>query len=320
MSKENAFVSVIVPVYNVEKYIKECIESILRQTYTNYELLLVNDGSLDSCGSICDAYKKMDPRIKVIHKENGGLSDARNAGLKIAKGDYITFIDSDDVVDIEYLEILVKTAVSMNADIVQGEFTQIKNKLGNKSGLNIKEYTRSHAMSSFLRQQTVKVNAWAKLYKKNVFYNVKYPKGRINEDNLTTYKNIWNANKIVCVPQYIYYYRINQNGIMNSKFSPKRFEILSFKNEIEQYLGEDAKYLKKEIEYCEMRIAVRLINDCIVARMEKQCFHEMQCAKAIVKAYPIDRTICELKYQRLVFLIKINYWFYKNLIYVFRKR
>ena len=114
-------ISVIVPVYKVEEYLDECVESILRQSYSNFELILVDDGSPDRCGEMCDNYKKRDARIEVIHKTNGGLSDARNAGLRVASGEYITFVDSDDAIADNYLEILYKALKKYGVDIVQGE-------------------------------------------------------------------------------------------------------------------------------------------------------------------------------------------------------
>ncbi|MDU2552528.1 MAG: glycosyltransferase family 2 protein, partial [Staphylococcus epidermidis] len=110
-------ISIIVPVYNVENYLKKCVESILSQTFTDFELLLVDDGSTDSSGEMCDELKRLDERIKVIHKENGGLSSARNAGIDVAKGKYLTFVDSDDYIDTHMLEVLYKNMVHEDADL-----------------------------------------------------------------------------------------------------------------------------------------------------------------------------------------------------------
>ena len=137
MDKELPLVSVIVPVYNVQDYLAECINSIIRQNYTHFELLLVDDGSTDNSGMLCEQYRKKDNRIKVIHKKNGGLSDARNYGIDKALGEYLTFIDSDDYVSEIYLNALVNTAIHNNADIVQVEFTREKNRLASKRKQNI---------------------------------------------------------------------------------------------------------------------------------------------------------------------------------------
>ena len=311
-------ISVIVPVYKIEKYIDDCIESILGQTYTNFELILVDDGSPDNCGMICDKYRKQDARIQVIHKQNGGLSDARNAGLKVAVGEYITFVDGDDMVSEKYLEIMYQAAKYYQADIVQGEFADNKDELGKKQDRTTIVYTREEALNHYLQQNMVEVIACAKLYSKKCFSNVEYPKGRINEDNLTTYKNIWKANKLVCIPNFIYYYRLNPNSIMQSGFSAKRFEILSFQKEIENYLGIDASSFKNSIDYAEMRIALRLINDCITSRKDTELSSEMEHAQTIVKEYSPDKSICEPKYLFLSWLVKHNYWLYRQIIRIFR--
>lgn len=307
-------ISVIVPVYKVEEYLGDCIESILRQTYTDFELILVDDGSPDRCGEICDEYKKKDTRIQVIHKMNGGLSDARNAGLKIASGEYITFVDSDDMISDDYLERLHTSLKKYGADIVQGEFTEDFDDIGKRSNKSVVVYNRNEALESFLHQKRVQVIACAKLYKKECFTCVEYPKGRINEDNLTTYKNIWKAKTVVCIPEYIYFYRQNTNGIMKSNLSAKRFEILSFQKELEVFLGRDAAIFENSIDYAEMRIAVRLINDCIIAQKEAEFEQEMVYAKKVVMEYCPDRKNCEVKYCVIVWLIKNSYWLYRKII------
>ena len=156
--------------------------------------------------------------------------------------------------------------------------------------------------------------AWAKLYKRDCFVGIEYPKGRINEDNLTTYKNIWRANAIACIPEYIYFYRINENGIMKSNLSAKRFEILSFQDEVEAFLGADAVAFKKFIDYAEMRIAVRLINDCIMEQKEVEFNHEIMCAKKVIKEYRPDKAVCEVKYGCIVWMIKNSYWLYRTIV------
>ena len=307
-------ISVIVPVYKVEEYLDECVESILRQSYSNFELILVDDGSPDRCGEMCDNYKKRDARIEVIHKTNGGLSDARNAGLRVASGEYITFVDSDDTIADNYLEILYKALKKYGVYIVQGEATEIIENIGKKRKKPEVVYTRNEAIECFLQQKTVEAMACAKLYKRHCFVGIEYPKGRINEDNLTTYKNIWRANAIACIPEYIYFYRINENGIMKSSLSAKRFEILSFQDEVEAFLEADAVAFKKSIDYAEMRIAVRLINDCIMEQKEVEFNYEMTCAKKVIKEYCLDKAVCEVKYGCIVWMIKNSYWLYRTIV------
>ncbi len=312
-------ISIIVPVYKVEEFLDECVQSILHQTYRNFELVLVDDGSPDCCGKMCDAYQKKDSRIKVIHKENGGLSDARNAGLKSVNGEYITFIDSDDMVAEKYLECMYMASKMYGADIVQGEFTDNRDKIGTNTKKTTVVYTREEALEQLLKMKVVEVTAWGKLYRRECFTDVEYPKGRINEDNLTTYKNIWKSNKIVCIPDYIYFYRENMSSIMRSSFSARRFEILSFSEEIKKFLADDANRYKNLIEYSQMRIAVRLINECIIAGEDSKLENEIIKARNIVTEYNPDKDVCEIKYRCMVWLIKKKYTLFKRLVTKFKQ-
>lgn len=319
MNNKDGLISVIVPIYKVEQFLDECVESILCQTYTKFELILVDDGSPDRCGKMCDAYKEKDTRIRVIHKENGGLSDARNAGMKIAMGEYFTFVDSDDFVSNDYLAVLMQAAQEYDADIVQGDFTEIKDKLGTKNNYQAQLFTREEALVSLLKQKTVHVSAWAKLYRRESFFNIEYPKGRINEDKLTIYKNIWNSLRIVCIPKCIYFYRLNDASIMHSNFSRKRFEILSFQQEIEAYLGEEAKQFESEIEYSQIRMAVWLINDCISANKDSAYRDEINRCQSILKECRHGLKYSETKYKLMVPMILYAYPIYRKLVKAGRK-
>lgn len=220
-------ISIVVPVYNVEKYVKKCIDSILKQTYSDYELILVNDGSLDSSGEICSYYANSDCRIKVIHKKNGGLSDARNTGIQQAKGDWITFIDSDDYVSEDYLETLYNLIVYNNADISIASFTVVskfKNadfSDGSKSIMNSEETIRR-----MLLGEGFDMGAWGKMYRTSFFKNNLYPVGKLFEDSKTTYQIISQANKIAFYSKSIYYYMNRKESIVNSKFSENKLDLI----------------------------------------------------------------------------------------------
>ena len=222
-------ISIIVPVYKVEKQLNTCIESILNQTFTNYELILVDDGSPDKCGEICDEYEKKDKRIKVIHKKNGGLSDARNAGLDIAKGKYIGFVDSDDIIHPEMYERMYNFINKYNVDIVQCKFKKFKsiediNKLSNINNTNIEYYTSKEAIIDMIDNNKINVNTWNKLYKRELFENERFPKGKIHEDEFLTYKLMYESNKIAYINEELYYYYQNDNGIMNGSTLIKRLD------------------------------------------------------------------------------------------------
>lgn len=257
------FVSIIVPVYKVEAYLEECIKSILNQSYENFELILVDDGSPDQCGTICDRWASTDHRVKVIHKANGGLSDARNVGIDAAKGELITFIDSDDFISKNYLEALVIKQQECQADIVQGEMTQDCKELGTVNSLGQEILTPEEAFRQLLQYRRVKVYACCKLYKKSLFTdsNIYYPVGRLNEDCATTYKLILHSKKIALLEDVIYFYRKTPNSILNSEFSSKRMALWNVPDEIRAYLGDKNAQYVDDLGYYKFRVGVNLINE-----------------------------------------------------------
>lgn len=211
----NKLISIIVPIYKVEKYLKQCIDSILLQTYKNLEIILVDDGSPDNCGIICDEYAKKDKRIKVIHKKNGGLSEARNYGIEASTGDYIMFVDSDDYISKDMCKTLLMNALKNNADIVVCNLKEIyldKSEKVNKQCIkgNLEVISNIEALYKYLvRSTTDMVVVWNKLYKRKIFFNEKYirfPVGKLHEDMYTTYKLYYYANKIVIINDVLYYY------------------------------------------------------------------------------------------------------------------
>ena len=185
-------ISVIVPIYNVEQYLPRCIESILNQTYKNLEVILVDDGATDHCGSICDVYKEKDCRVRVIHKSNGGLSDARNAGLDRMTGEYVTCIDSDDFVSPFFVENLWLALEENHCDIASSWFIEYHNGQIVPAGKvvdaqEVEVLAKNEYFERLLYQDGVEVSAWGKLYKSSLYQNVRYPVGKLYEDIPTTY-------------------------------------------------------------------------------------------------------------------------------------
>ena len=227
----NELITVVVPVYNVENYINKCIDSILDQTYKNLEIILVDDGSEDNSGIICDEYKKKNSNITVIHKVNGGLSDARNAGINIAHGKYIAFIDSDDFIDNRMIEVLYNALKKNNADISICGIQIVKNlkreiKKSEKKGY-IETVNQYQAYKNLYNNKAMEtVVAWNKLYKIDLFKNIRYPIGKINEDAFVIHHLISKTNKIVYVSDKLYYYIKRKNSIMGKKFNQKRLDVL----------------------------------------------------------------------------------------------
>lgn len=231
-------VTIVVPVYKVEKYIDRCIKSILNQTYKNLEIILVDDGSPDNCGKICENYAQKDKRIKVVHKENGGLSDARNAGISISNGKYISFIDSDDYIDPEYIELLYKTIKKDKSDmaisshkVIYENGTVLEKATKEESILKPKE-----VLKRILYDDGIDLSAWAKLYKIELFKEIRYPKGRLFEDAATTYKLVDKCEKISIISRSTYNYIIRGNSITNVNFSEKKMDLIISTEEMCNYV------------------------------------------------------------------------------------
>lgn len=230
-------ISIVVPIYKVEKYLDKCVDSIVSQTYDNLEIILVEDGSPDNCPKMCDEWAKKDKRIRVIHKENGGLSDARNKGIEVAKGEYITFVDSDDYIENDYVEFLYENLTNNNADISMGkQYVRYPNKTLNTGSGNIYIVNSHYCLDKLLYGEDFDVSAWAKLYKIELFKTVRFPKGRIFEDTATTYKLIDLSNKIVLNSKPIYNYIIRDDSITTRGFSEKKMELISATKEMCEYI------------------------------------------------------------------------------------
>ena len=217
-------ISVIVPIYNVERYFVTGVDSVLNQTYNNWELILIDDGSPDHCPAMCDEYAAQDKRIKVIHKKNGGTSSARNAGLDIAKGDYVSFLDGDDFWHKDYLKIMVNLGLKYRADIVQCGFIRGTEKAFPQIPLKYKiKVFNNHSV--FLKGYA-KIIVWSKLYKRQLFNEVRMPEGKFFEDDFTTWKWYYNAKQIVVTHLPLYYYTKNIVSTMSVHSKKPRFDFL----------------------------------------------------------------------------------------------
>lgn len=212
-------ISVIVPVYKVEDLLSRCVDSIARQSYQNLEIILVDDGSPDRCGEICDDYARRDSRIRVIHKPNGGLSDARNAALDIASGAYLTFVDSDDWIHADYVSTLYRLCHERASEISVCRFRRTEQCMEDIVPPSSDVQTLSNCET--LRQlvgprHTLLTVAWAKLYKTSVFTGIRFPVGRIHEDEFTTYRVIGNATSVTLTSAPLYYYWQRPDSIMGT--------------------------------------------------------------------------------------------------------
>lgn len=228
-------VSIVVPVYKVEKYLSRCVDSIINQTYKNLEIILVDDESPDICPEICDKYALIDDRVKVIHKENGGLSSARNAGMEICKGDYIYFIDSDDwLSDNSVLEDFVNCAEKNDSDFCYG----LLNKATDTEISQIYCNNRYSDDRLFFLSNPYLFSAWNKLYKRSLLQFIKFVPGRINEDVDVIPLVFSQAKKVCRLYKYTYNYYTNNESITRKKFSEKRFDMFkSVKHVYENFSG-----------------------------------------------------------------------------------
>ena len=267
-------VSVIVPIYSIEKYLNRCLDSILAQTFTDFELILVDDGSPDNCGAICDEYSRKDSRIHVIHKENGGLSDARNAGIDFAMQqadcEWITFIDSDDWVHPLYLESLYYAAVNNGLSVSACGFERTSGSVPKVDINNLKStvYDTELFQCDKVTNATV---AWGKLYRKGFFKDIRYPVGLLHEDEFTTYKILFRNEKIAYISDPLYAYYVNPASIMLNKWSTKHLVAeQAYLEQIDFFKANGyQKAFEKTLEhYC--RFIVRLMqNDEVPVDIKK---------------------------------------------------
>ena len=228
MTKQKPTISVIIPVFNTTKFLKKCVDSVINQTYKNLEIILVDDGSTDGSEKICDDYSKIDNRVIVVHKQNGGLSSARNTGLEKASGEFVAFADSDDYLQENMIEKLVDTEEQTQADIVICGFV-MENEAGENyastPALKNETYTKREALELLNqpRQDRYTV-AWNKLYKASLFEDIKYPEGKIHEDQWTIHKLFFKASKVSAIEDVLYHYVVHEGSIMQAKNPIKHFD------------------------------------------------------------------------------------------------
>lgn len=231
---DEILVSVVIPIYNVEIYLRQCVDSVRSQTYRNIEIILVDDGSPDYCPAICDEYEKLDPRVRVVHKANGGLSDARNAGTAIARGEYIAYVDSDDWITPDYIEVLMRLIVANHAEMAvcgaKRAMTRDATMLKRKSKTYV--LTGMETLEKMLYQNGIDTGAWARMTKTSVVRRYPFPKGKLFEDLGTTYKYLSDCQHVVLTDKKLYFYYQNPTSITRSAFNAKRLDIISIIDEL----------------------------------------------------------------------------------------
>ena len=247
---QEPLISVIVPVYNVERYLDQCLESIVNQSYRHLEILVVDDGSTDNSGMMCDRWAERDERIRVIHQPNGGLSAARNSALDVMKGEWVIMVDSDDLLHPEATATLVKAITQHNADIVVGDYIAFNdNELPQwpdnqgKDGTS-RTFSQEEALTAIFYQQGLTHSAWARIYRADLFDGIRYPVGQLYEDLAIIYPLLKKCDKVVKIDPIVYGYRQRESSILGN-FSPRRADVLEICEGLENLtLNQDQRYLK----------------------------------------------------------------------------
>lgn len=329
--EQKGVISIVVPVYKVEKYLDRCMTTLLRQTYKNIEIILVDDGSPDGCPKLCDEYEKKDSRVKVVHKENGGLGLARNSGLDIATGEYIAFVDSDDYVTEDMCEKLMSAATEYHADIVYGGIFYDENGvIKRRPGVQQPVIWKDEAVKDFLldliamkpeeKQDTIiEVSVWKAIFRKRIFddHSIRFVSERefISEDIIFDIDYISKARSVVLIPDPVYYYCTNPNSLSKS-FRTDRFErtiimYLEIKRKLEKlykseaveercdrYLIANARTNMKSIVRHKSVIGKQAMYEAMDSIYNEQEFRN------VLRRYPIHKL--PLKYMAIAFLMRMK--------------
>ena len=299
--------SIIVPVYDVEQYIHKCVDSILNQTFRDFELILVDDGSPDNCGAICDEYAKKDNRVKVIHKENGGLSDARNWGIDVAQCEIIGFVDSDDYIDKDMYSDMISYLEENKCDIVCCDLCSVRGEK-KKFRLSYSEHKIFLGKDAVNEILNVKLDnsAPSKIFKRNVIGEIRFPIGRVYEDVATTYKFVFNAEKVGYIPNPYYYYLKREGSIISSSFNEK--------SRYDCFLG-----YKERLEFCKKH-NLECIHDCewlalknaLSALTAFYAKHEDKISDRFVDVYNFIKEYKNFKHKQMHSKHKFLLWCFNN--------
>lgn len=293
----NELISIIVPIYNVEDYLSRCIESILSQTYENLEIILVNDGSTDNSIDICKKYLEIDSRLKLIIKENGGLSSARNKGLENATGKYIAFVDSDDWIDKEMFKTMLNVAKNESADIVQcgvkkikenGKVERILYSYDNKYNCN-EDILEAHF------QDKISVTVWNKLYRREIVEGIRMIEGKNNEDNMYSIEVLLSTNKVVCINDAYYNYLQRTNSIMKISFNEKKLDAIYAGNYVAKMCE---KYNSKYLNYARINLCIicyYLYQDLISSSLEEKSLYKTIIIEEFNKNFLLIKNSNEIK-------------------------
>lgn len=310
-------VSIIIPVYNVQDYLARCVDSVLTQTYTDLEIILVDDGSIDISGDICDEYALHNARVRVIHKENGGLSDARNAGLDVARGNYVAFIDADDYVHPSFVELLLKTINETGAQIAVSTWQELKD--GDKPRkVKTKRprctiLTQEEAISSVFYQKKLNHSSCSRIFETQLFNNLRFPEGMLYEDLAIIYPLLCKVEKVALINTPMYYYMHRQGSIITT-MSLRRTHVLDHIERIEEQVTDEApQYLpavrSRHLSACFNMLRLMPVDDPKWQATKERCWDYIKNMRFLCikdsKVRLKNKIACLLSYFGVDFLIKI---------------
>jgi len=319
LKSEEKKVSIIVPVYNVETYLKECLNTILKQTYKNIEIILVNDGSTDKSGEICEQYKEKDNRVKVIHKSNGGAADARNVGIENSTGEWITFVDGDDYISDDLVEMLLTTAIKYTADIVISNLAGVRNfkqevEINNKK-IKVEELKSEEAIEEMLYQNKFDTGMPGKIFKKEFFNTYKFPVGNLYED-IAIMALLFNMAKKVIYTNYIgYMYYFRENGTTRGNFKIEKMELIDVCLDIKKFIDKNYPKIENAARYRLLNSAFHLVLKIHEGEYEKQEKELWEIIKANRKYVIKDKKVR----KKTKIAIILSFFGKRNLKIIFEK-
>lgn len=320
----NELISVIVPVYNVEQYLEKCVNSIINQTYKNLEIILVDDGATDSSGNMCDELAKSDNRIKVYHKENGGLSDARNYGVERATGDYIGFVDSDDYIDSEMYEKLYEAIKKENVDVAECSLKVIYP--GKIELFTDEKYYKVLGKTEYLEEYlTIKKifgSVWTKLIKSDVAKKLVFPKGKLYEDTYYAYDLIEKVDRYVIMNNPYYNYLMRENSITNAKFNPRILDLIEIVEKFHKTTYENYPGLKEAADCRKMYAYFSVLNSILLEENYRDNEYYSEILNYFKRNYI---SLLKNKYinhnrKLSVILIKLNIDLYRKVLMKYKKK
>lgn len=320
----NELISIIVPVYNVEKYLEKCVNSIVNQTYKNLEIILVDDGATDSSGKLCDELAKIDNRIKVYHKENGGLSDARNYGVEKSTGEYIGFVDSDDYIDAEMYEKLYEAIKKENVDVAE---CNLKIIYPDREELFIEQNyynvcTKQEYLEEYLKIEKIFGSACVRLIKSDVVKKLKFPVGKLYEDTYYAYDLIEKVDSYVIMNNPYYNYLMRENSITNAKFNPRIFNLIEIVEEFHNIVYENYPGLEEAADCRRMYAYFSVLNSILLEENYRDNEYYSEILSYFKRNYI---SLLKNKYinrnrKLSIILIKLNIDLYRKVLMKYKKK